>query len=68
MFQYCFSKCVNQNKNDNDSKEVNNEENLRNFDYKSIPLFSFNDTKTICRVVDVYDGDTCTIIFNFKVK
>ena len=66
MFEYCFSKCINQNKNNNDFTEVNNEINLENFDYKSIPLFSFKNTKTICRVVDVYDGDTCTIIFNFK--
>ena len=59
MLSYCFSKCYNNNNNEL-------KQNLEDFDYKSIPLFSFNDTKTICRVVDVYDGDTCTIIFNFK--
>ena len=66
MLSYCFPKCFNQNQTDNYELKQNIKEDLKNFDYKSIPLFSFNDTKTICRVVDVYDGDTCTIIFNFK--
>ena len=72
MFNYCFQKCF--TNNNNDTMSVKNNELVKqpintiltNFDHKSIKLFSFKDLKTICRVVDVYDGDTCTIIFDFK--
>lgn len=48
-------------------EETNNTNDLLiDFDDKNIELFSFNDIKTVCRVVDVYDGDTCTIIFLYK--
>jgi endonuclease YncB( thermonuclease family) len=36
---------------------------LRNFNEKTIPVFSFAGRVVTCRVVDVYDGDTCTVIF-----
>lgn len=34
----------------------------------NISVFSLNDYKTICKVVDVYDGDTCTIVFKWEGK
>ena len=33
-----------------------------------IPVFSLDGYTTLCRVVDVYDGDTCTIIFEWDGK
>jgi len=33
-----------------------------------VPIFSLNGHETICRVVDVYDGDSCTIIFEWEGK
>lgn len=32
-------------------------------DYSATKYFSFDKCKTIAKVVDVYDGDTCTIVF-----
>ena len=32
---------------------------------KNIPLFSFNGKTIIARIVECYDGDTCTIIFDY---
>jgi len=68
MFKYCFNKCFKQKNEENIEleKQKDIKKILKDFDYKSVPLFSFNDIKTICRVVDVYDGDTCTIIFDYK--
>ena len=54
-----FSCCIKKN-------NKNIEEELKQCDYKNLPLFSFNDIKTVCKVVDVYDGDSCTIIFKYK--
>ena len=34
----------------------------------NISVFSLNNYKTICKVVDVYDGDTCTIVFKWEGK
>jgi endonuclease YncB( thermonuclease family) len=34
----------------------------------NIPLFNLNGYKTYAKVVDVYDGDTCTIIFSWEKK
>jgi endonuclease YncB( thermonuclease family) len=28
-----------------------------------IPLFNFKGKKKICKVVDIYDGDTCKVVF-----
>ena len=36
---------------------------LRNATNDEVPLFSLNGTKTCGKVVDIYDGDTCTIVF-----
>lgn len=36
---------------------------LRTFDEKTISVFSFTGRVITMRVVDVYDGDTCTVIF-----
>ena len=33
-----------------------------NYNITSTNCFTLNDKYTICRVVDIYDGDTCTII------
>jgi endonuclease YncB( thermonuclease family) len=32
-------------------------------DYSKLNYFTFNNCKTLAKVVDVYDGDTCTIVF-----
>jgi len=34
----------------------------------TIPVFSLNGYSTMCRVVDVYDGDTCTVMFELDGK
>ena len=40
---------------------------LMSIDSNELNLFSFKDYKIWkCRVVDVYDGDTCTIIFKYR--
>lgn len=31
-------------------------------------MFSLNGKFKLCRVVDVYDGDTCKVVFKFKGK
>ena len=41
---------------------------LYTVDDDDIPIFSLNGYKSICRVVDVYDGDSCTIIFEWEGK
>lgn len=33
---------------------------------KSISRFSFDQTRTLAKVVKVYDGDTCTVVFPWK--
>lgn len=33
-----------------------------------IPLFSLNGKTFLCKVVDVYDGDTCSIVINLFGK
>ena len=48
--------------NDNIKNELNN------CDYENIELFNFRDYKTIAKVIDIYDGDTCTIIFKYEGK
>lgn len=39
---------------------------LANIDINSVDRFSFNGITTYARVSSVYDGDTITIIFEFK--
>ncbi len=39
---------------------------LKSIDHKNIPLFSFENKVLIARVIDVYDGDTCTILFEYN--
>lgn len=35
---------------------------------EEIPKFDFNGLKKFCRVVKVYDGDTCTVLFIWRKK
>lgn len=49
-----------------DVKDIKDE--LNNCDYKDIELFNFKDYKTVVKVVDIYDGDTCTVIFKYENK
>ena len=35
---------------------------------KEVDLFSLNNRKFICRIVSVYDGDTCTAMFKLNKK
>ncbi len=48
--------------------KMNNDliQKLKSTDYKKLPLFSFKDKVIIARIVDVYDGDTCTILFEYN--
>ncbi len=39
---------------------------LKSIDHKNISLFSFKDKIIIARIIDVYDGDTCTILFEYN--
>ncbi len=58
MLYYC---------NNKNNKKIEMEiEKLKSIDYKKIPLFSFKDKILIARVVEVYDGDTCTILFEYN--
>lgn len=41
---------------------------LNKMNNESLPLFSLNGHRTHAKVVDVYDGDTCTIIFKWEGK
>jgi len=34
--------------------------------HEALPLFSFNGEKCWCKCVDVYDGDTVTVIFEYR--
>lgn len=36
---------------------------LESVDLDQIQLFSFEGIETLCKVVDAYDGDTCTVVF-----
>ena len=57
-------------------KDIYNKENpmttssqvdkLKNCDHEKIPLFSFENKRILARIVDIYDGDTCTIIFEYN--
>ena len=39
---------------------------LRSMDPKKVSLFSFENKVLIARIVDVYDGDTCTALFEYN--
>ena len=41
---------------------------LNKMNNESLPLYSLNGHQTYAKVVDVYDGDTCTIIFKWEGK
>lgn len=41
---------------------------LFKIDDKSLPLFNLNGHRTFGKVVDVYDGDTCTIVLKWEGK
>ena len=48
-------------------KKINQmSDKLKSIDHKKIPLFSFKDKVIIARVVDVYDGDTFTALFEYN--
>lgn len=35
---------------------------------EDIQIFTLNGYSTMCRVIDVYDGDTCTVMFEWEGK
>ncbi len=39
---------------------------LKSIDPKKVSLFSFQNKVLLARVVDVYDGDTCTLLFEYN--
>ena len=41
---------------------------LYKVDDDNIPVFSLNGYRILGRVVDIYDGDSCTIIFEWEGK
>ena len=41
-------------------------DNLKNIKCKDIELFTLNNVKTIGKVVDIYDGDTCKIVLVYN--
>ena len=41
---------------------------LSSLNSEDIPFFSLNGYRTRAKIVDVYDGDTCTIIFKWEKK
>lgn len=46
------------------SKNVISKKYINKYDdYSKINYFSFNNCKTLAKIVEVYDGDTCTIVF-----
>lgn len=59
-----FLSCTFINKN-NDKNNVEVEK-LKCIDHTKIPLFSFKNKVIIARIVDVYDGDTCTLLFEYN--
>tara|TARA_S200000501_G_C20725822_1_gene700547 strand:- start:107 stop:553 length:447 start_codon:yes stop_codon:yes gene_type:complete len=48
--------------------EYYNKYQLNKFTKDSIPFYNLNNKKFLCKVVDIYDGDTCTIIFKNNRK
>ncbi len=61
MFLHFFS-CI----NIDTSKMSTQIEKLKSVDHTKIPLFSFENKVIIARIVDVYDGDTCTLLFEYN--
>ena len=43
-----------------------NKTKLENCNPKDIPVFSFENIKTKCKIDYFYDGDSCTIIIEYK--
>ena len=57
--------------NPTNANPSNNDEiisQLRTYTNADIPLFSLDQQNKICKVVDVYDADTCKIIFQLDGK
>jgi len=57
--------------NTTNANPSNNDEiisQLRTYTNADIPLFSLDQQNKICKVVDVYDADTCKIIFQLDGK
>ena len=52
-----FSCCV--------TTQPNKESTLKNIDGKSLKVFDFDGIETVCKVVSVYDGDTCKVAFYY---
>jgi endonuclease YncB( thermonuclease family) len=42
-----------------------NIEELKDLKYDDVDYFSFKNMEFYAKIVDVYDGDTCTVIFKF---
>jgi len=47
-------------------KKYNTERKLMKLEPKDIPKFSFNGIEKYARIYKVYDGDTCTLLFQWK--
>ena len=50
----------------NSNQEMELIQKLKAVEYKKLPLFSFQGKTIVARVVDVYDGDTLTILFDYN--
>ena len=48
------------------SDEEKKAERLKELTYDNTPVFSFNGRIFLSKVLDVYDGDTCTILFEYN--
>jgi endonuclease YncB( thermonuclease family) len=59
----CFSKRKESDRNIIMNKDFSE---LVGIDANDIPYFTFNGKELNTKVVDVYDGDTCTIIFKYN--
>ena len=47
-------------------KKLNTKRKLKKLNPRDIPKFSFDGVKKYARIYKVYDGDTCTLLFNWK--
>ena len=47
-------------------KYIRDKKRLKKLEPKDVKAFSFDGVKKYCRIVKVYDGDTCTILFRWK--
>ena len=49
-------------------KETRKFNQLANVNAKDVALFSLKGNRYPCRIVSVYDGDTCTALFKMDKK